>query len=144
MKPLITLLFSMILVFSVSAQSDSEVEDRVFDFCEVMPEYPGGVRQLRLDVLNAYTIPESEFSSGTIVTRFVIEKDGSIGEVLLVKSIENCEACNQEAIRVIQSLPNRFTPGLQAGKPVKINYTFPIVLKSDYKKKRKKRKSIFK
>lgn len=98
-----------------------------------MPEYPGGVYALRKEVQKAYSIPKelrnSIINSGSIVTRFVVLEDGSIGDVTILKGIDDCDACNEQAIDAIKSLSKKFTPGKQAGKPVKVNFTLPIVIK---------------
>lgn len=60
---------------------------------------------------------------GVVTLRFVVQSDGSVGEVHIVQGID--AACDAEAVRVIKSLP-RFVPGRQYGRPVSVWFTLPI------------------
>jgi len=106
---------------------------KILDFAEVMPEYPGGVNALRKEVQRRYRIPSSMKRSGnkggTITTRFVVLEDGSIGQVKILKGISDCSQCSEAAVSAVKGLKKKFTPGRQAGKPVKVWYTLPIVLR---------------
>ncbi len=66
--------------------------------------------------------------SGRVFLRFVVEKDGTIGEIKLLTPL--CESLEQEAIRVIKLMP-KWEPGYEGGKPVRVFYTMPIVYKLD-------------
>jgi TonB family protein len=63
---------------------------------------------------------------GKVFIRFVIDKDGSIIEVEIVKGI--AKICDDEAVRVMKLSP-KWNPGLQRGRPVKQRYTLPIIFK---------------
>ena len=63
---------------------------------------------------------------GRVVIQFVVEKDGHVGEVEVVRSVDN--DLDKEAIRVCKSLP-KFTPGRQDGQPVRVWYTLPVSFK---------------
>lgn len=66
--------------------------------------------------------------SGRIFIRFVVEKDGAIGEIKLLTPL--CESLEQEATRVIKLMP-KWEPGYQDGKPVRVYYNMPIIYKLD-------------
>lgn len=77
---------------------------------------------------------------GRIMIQFVIEKDGTVSEITILKGI--FESLDQEAIRVISSLP-LIQPAIQDGRPVRVRYTVPISCRIDegnslQKKKKKK------
>ena len=57
---------------------------------------------------------------------YVVNKDGSIVDVQVVRSID--PSLDKEAIRVIQSMP-KWTPGKQRGKAVRVKYTLPVNFK---------------
>ncbi|MBR3115320.1 MAG: energy transducer TonB [Bacteroidaceae bacterium] len=57
------------------------------------------------------------------LARFVVNEDGTIGDIEILKSVDLY--CDAEIIRIIKLLPN-FTPGQQDGKPVKVWYTLPV------------------
>ena len=63
---------------------------------------------------------------GRVFVNFVVEKDGSINEVKVLRGIGG--GCDEEAVRVINSMP-KWKPGKQEGKPVRVYYTIPIFFK---------------
>lgn len=107
-------------------------EEGIYEFSSVQPEYPGGIEELAKIVQKEYDIPSSYLRSGeeggTIVTRFVVLEDGSIGQVKILKTIPDCEECTEEAITTINEIDQKFMPGTEDGKPVKVWYTLPIVV----------------
>jgi protein TonB len=66
--------------------------------------------------------------SGKVYVKFVVEKDGSIGNIEMLKGIGF--GCDEEAIRVIKSMPN-WTPGKQNGKAVRVYFNMPVMYKLD-------------
>lgn len=62
---------------------------------------------------------------GRVNIMFVIQKDGSIGDIQLRGPDKNLE---KEAVRIIEKLP-KMTPGKQRGKPVKVPFSLPINFK---------------
>ena len=60
---------------------------------------------------------------GKVILQFVVKKDGSVGEVKVLRSLS--PDCDNEAMRVVRNLP-KFKPGKQNGKPVNVWYTLPI------------------
>ncbi len=60
---------------------------------------------------------------GRVVVKFVVKKDGSVGNVAVVRGKD--PDLDKEAVRVVKSLP-AFTPGTMNGKPVAVWYTLPI------------------
>lgn len=103
------------------------------DFPDVMAEYPGGINALRKEVQKTFSIPRSysqlNKSGGTIVVRFVIDEDGNVERVTILKGMEHCEPCNEEAVKVIKNLKQKFVPGKMEGKPVKVWFIIPIIIK---------------
>lgn len=96
---------------------------------EVMPAYPGGPNALVKYVQNNLKYPESAKKNkqeGRVFVGFVVEKDGSISNVSVMRGV--CEELDNEAVRVVKTLP-KFTPGMNNGKPVRVQYTLPIVFK---------------
>jgi len=144
-------LFLLFLLFTTSfntfSQTTNDVkptveepsEDRVYDFAEVNPEYPTGINGLRKEVGMNYIIPKDYNGvGGTIVVRFVVDTDGSVQNITILKGLADCDSCNEMAIESLRSLEHKFNPGLQDGEAVRVHYTIPIVLKNKPKKKKKK------
>lgn len=62
---------------------------------------------------------------GKIFLRFIVRKDGSIATVTILRGTTGCPECDQEAIRVVNSMP-KWTPAKNEGKAVDSYYTLPI------------------
>ncbi|MGN0090409.1 MAG: energy transducer TonB [Alloprevotella sp.] len=103
-----------------------EEEAKVYNVVEQMPSFPGGEAALLKYVTTHIKYPaiaQEQEISGVVVLRFVVKEDGSVGEVIVQKSLE--KHCDEEAVRVVKSLP-RFIPGKQQGKAVRVWYTLPV------------------
>ena len=109
----------------------SNTNDKTFDVVEQMPEFPGGQIAM-LDFLSKnIRYPEEAHKAGIqgrVVATFVVEKDGSISNAKVMRSID--PLLDAEALRVINSMPN-WIPGKQDGKPVAVKYTVPVSFKLD-------------
>lgn len=98
----------------------------IYFITEEMPEFPGGIENLRLFVAKNINYPAEAQElaiQGKVYVSFVILEDGSIVNVKIVRSVH--PALDAEAIRVVQSMP-RWKPGRQGGKSVRVSYTIPI------------------
>ena len=110
----------------VASGGGGEGEAKVFTYVEQMPVFPGGEAALQKFIHDHLKYPQvslEEGVQGTVMLRFVVNENGSVGDVQILKSLDTY--CDREAKRVVQSLP-RFTPGRQQGKPVKVWFQFPI------------------
>ena len=117
------------LLISPSFDKADENKNTVYRSVEQMPRFPGGeaalVKYLESHI-NYPPEPAKNNIEGHVIVQFVVKKDGSIGEVKVVRSLD--KDLDKEAIRVIKSLPN-FTPGRQDGKAVSVWYTLPVTFK---------------
>jgi TonB family protein len=103
----------------------------VYQIVEQMPEFPGGMEALIEHVGKNIVYPEEAKKKeiqGRVFIGFIVEKDGSINEVKVLRSIGG--GCDEEAVRVIKGMP-KWKPGMQEGKPVRVSYQMPIVFKLD-------------
>ncbi len=122
---------------SLSFSQDKE-QSEVLDFAEEMPEFEnGGINELRKQVQMRFDIPSSFIQNqelperGMILTRFVVNKEGTIENIEVVKGIEGCSECDRAAVHAIESIRGKFTPAMQGGKQVSVYYTLPIVIHVD-------------
>ena len=107
------------------------VQGDVFDVVEEMPRYPGGPQALfKFLGENVHYPAEAEKAGiqGRVIATFVVEKDGSISQPTIVKSVD--PLLDAEAIRVISAMPN-WKPGRQNGKVVRVKYTVPLSFNLD-------------
>ncbi len=107
-------------------QIEPEEVSKPFLIVEQMPTYPGGEGELisYLSKTVMYPSQAREFKvQGLVVARFVIESDGSISNIEVLRGIG--AGCDEEAVRVIEGIPN-WSPGVQNGNYVPVMYTLPI------------------
>lgn len=104
-------------------------DNKVYETVEQMPEFPGGVVEMTKFLQRNIQYPANAAKNeveGRVILQFVVEKDGQIGDVKVVRSVD--PELDAEAMRVVKSMPN-FIPGRQDGKPVAVLYTIPISFK---------------
>ena len=105
-------------------------EADVYEVVENMPEFPnGGMTALMKYLSDNIRYPEAAHKAGIqgrVTVQFVVGKDGSIGNVSILRGI-NADL-DAEAIRVISSMP-KWKPGTQKGEPVKVKYTVPVMFR---------------
>jgi protein TonB len=92
---------------------------------EVKPDFPGGMAKFYKFVGNNYRTPEELESSGKVYVSFVVEKDGSLTDIKVVRDVGF--GTGKEAVRVLRSCP-KWTPGEQNGKKVRVLYSLPITI----------------
>ena len=119
------------IVLLEGLSTDKPDNDTVFSVCEEMPEFPGGSEKFMEYLSGNITYPEDAKEkgiSGRVFIQFVIEKDGSVSNVKVMKGIGG--GCDEEAVRVVKAMP-KWKPGKQKGKPVRVNYILPVSFKLD-------------
>lgn len=119
-------------VFTITAY-DANVQDststdgeQVFLVVEDMPVFKGGESAMYKYIGSKIEYPAAAKKAGTegrVFLAFIIEKDGKISSVEVLRGIGN--GCDEEAMRVIKSMPN-WTPGKQRGQAVRVQYRMPI------------------
>jgi TonB family protein len=101
----------------------------VGDIVEDMPEFPGGSQKLfeyLMENTHYPEIAEKNGVQGRVVVTFIVEKDGSITEAKIVKSVD--QSLDEEAVRVVKSMP-KWKPGMCNGEPSRVKYTVPITFR---------------
>jgi len=97
-------------------EAPEPVAEEIFTFVEEYPEFPGGEKALYEYIKNNIRYPEVARTSGitgTVYVQFVVEKDGSISDVKVLRGIGG--GCDEEAVRVVKSMP-KWKPGKQRGQ----------------------------
>ena len=138
---LLAMLFMCIPASNVSAQETKNAIEPEVEHIEVNPEFPPcvyknrkgkkvknpggqeGVMKYLSDVLEYPEIALESGISGTVKVGFIINEDGSIGDVKVLSSPD--PILSKEAIRVVSMMP-AWKPGTRDGKPVKVGMTVPI------------------
>ena len=118
-----------VVVVEPPVERPVEVERKVFTSVEQMPQFPGGEAALMKFLQSHINYPPMAAENnvqGRVVVQFVVEKNGNIGEVKVVRSVD--KDLDKEAVRVCKSLP-KFTPGRQNGQAVPVWFTLPVTFK---------------
>ncbi len=103
-----------------------EVENKVFDVVEQMPSFPGGQGALMKYLSENIKYPvvaQENGVQGRVVVSFVVERDGSITDVNVVRSVD--PSLDREATRVVKAMP-KWIPGKQNGSAVRVKYNVPV------------------
>jgi len=102
------------------AERKACADKKMLEFIYANIEYPQIARENNIE--------------GTVVVRFVVDKDGNVGEAEVIREIGG--GCGEEAMRVVDlmgQLPEKWVPGKQRGRPVNVYFTLPVrfILKVD-------------
>ena len=113
----------------VVADEKREEETKVFTVVEQMPSFPGGDAALMAYLSKNIQYPpiaEENGIQGRVVATFVVERDGSITDVQVMRGVD--PSLDREAIRVLKAMP-RWIPGKQNGAAVRVKYTVPVTFR---------------
>jgi len=105
---------------------DAEDTDVPFVVVEQMPSFPGGdaaLMRFLSDNIRYPVIAAESGIQGRVILQFVVNRDGSIVDIEVVRSIDR--SLDAEAVRVVSMMP-RWTPGKQRGRTVRVRYTLPV------------------
>jgi len=100
--------------------------DEVFKAVEINPEYPGGegaFGKFLQKNIHYPTFAKENNIQGKVYVQFIVERDGSLTDISVVR--EPGSGLGDEAMRVLKMSPH-WKPGIQNGKPVRVQYTVPI------------------
>ncbi|MCH2229794.1 MAG: energy transducer TonB [Crocinitomicaceae bacterium] len=104
------------------------IDERIHQFAEKMPEFPGGVDSLFAFINSNINYPKYERNhniQGNVYVRFEVDKAGQISNPQILKSVQNSKFFNDEVLRLIKSMP-KWIPGENQGKKVSTYMTLPI------------------
>ena len=113
----------------IDIEDEVIVEATPIRVAEVMPQFPGGDLKLLEFISKNIKYPQLARETGTqgrVYISFVVEPDGSISNVELLRGIG--AGCDEEAMRVVKAMP-KWLPGRQCGKAVRVMYNLPVNFK---------------
>ena len=114
------------VVQNTKIQKGTVVSDtsQIFTVVEKMPHFPGGPDAFMQYLAKHTHYPaEAKGCSGRVFIHFVVERDGSISHIKVLRGI--CPLLDREAVSVIKDMP-KWIPGYQKGKPVRVSYNVPF------------------
>lgn len=141
---MITAVFLLIGGFSVNAQEQKQQADFGAPIVKTMEQEKANVDKEEI-YRAVQTIPKPTFNtsrflaknlkypkearqneiSGRVNVQFVVEKDGSLSDIIVLRGSELGYGIPEEAIRVISTMP-KWKPATQSGKPVRSYFTMPV------------------
>lgn len=104
-------------------------EEKIHEVVEQMPAFPGGMGELMAYLSKNVRYPaicQETGVQGRVVCSFIVEKDGSIADVRVVRSVD--PNLDREAVRVLKTMP-RWIPGMQNGHTVRVKYNVPVAFR---------------
>ncbi len=132
---LILVTFLMAASYATAQEEDNnDAEDAVYT-PEKRPEFPGGTDALFKFLSNNLKYPsdaKKEGIQGRVICQFVVNKDGSISDIQVLRSVY--PSLDLEAVRVISIMP-KWEPGVQNGEKKRCKFKLPIVFKLSTPKK---------
>ncbi|WP_424962767.1 energy transducer TonB [Ekhidna sp.] len=143
MKKILITTFFIISLISYSQESDS-LKNEKFLKVDESAEFPGGIQEYYNYLAQNLRYPQNAQRlgiEGRVYIQFVVEKDGSISNVKVVKGIG--AGCDQEAKRVTEKMP-KWNPAKINGQPARQkiinNILFKFAEPSKTRKKKRKKK----
>ncbi len=122
-----------VVIEEVAEEEADDDETQIFVVVENDPEFPGGKDSLEAFIKRNLVYPQKAKEkgiSGKVYLTFVVEKDGSITNIKVLRDIGG--DCGAEAVRVVKLMP-KWKPGVQRGKPVRVQYNLPIYFRGGLK-----------
>ena len=137
MKKICLLFVAMFCTLVMFAQSDGVNttsndtvvvdDDYICVYYETWPKFPGGQQEMFKYIQENLIYPKLALKKqieGRSICQFIVEKDGSISHIQVVRSSGN-KSLDRAAIRVIKTMP-KWTPGRLQGKIVRTHYVIPV------------------
>jgi len=131
---LLPLFLAVLLTGGVAAAQDQSAGNAtlggdIYTVVEQSPEFPGGMDRLAGWLGTNIKYPSAASAAkleGTVYVSFVVERDGSITGVKVIKPEEKMKELEEEAVRVVRSMP-KWKPGKSHGEKVRVQFVLPIV-----------------
>jgi periplasmic protein TonB len=118
--------FSQVVIAPAPQQQNPD--STIFTYVEEQPVFPGGESAFMKFLADSIRYPKEAKENGqqgTVYVRFVVERDGSISNIEVVKAVPGAPALSQEALRVFSLMP-KWTPGKMNGRPVRTEVIQPV------------------
>ena len=117
-------LLGFTVLFAQTAKT-GDAGNKVYTIAQVMPKFPGDINKYLADHIVYPADAKANMVAGTIYVTFVVEKDGSISGVQVLKGLQGGITLEKEVMSVISSMP-KWAPGQQNGQAVRVQYTVPV------------------
>jgi len=126
-------LLLLITPYVLVAQTEEQIIDTVLleeNICvdpgPSMATYPGGYDSLVSFINKTVQLIRTDCLNGKVYIMFIVDIDGSLTNAEVIKGLS--PPCDQEVLRLVKSLPKKWKPAEQLGKPIKTKMVLPISL----------------
>lgn len=119
-------LFATVAVMLTAGSLNVSAQEEPMTQPEIAPEFPGGTVALLSLIQQNIKYPEEakeQEIQGRVIVQFTIEKDGSVTDVKVVKSVH--PLVDEQVVRAVSAMP-AWKPGMHEGKPVRVSYSVPF------------------
>ncbi|MBL7964246.1 MAG: energy transducer TonB [Flavobacteriales bacterium] len=113
-------------VQTFEAPEEKVEEEQIFTIVEKMPTFPGGEKEMFKFLAKVQEYPQMAVDAGiqgTVYVTFVVDKDGKVKDIKVLRGLGG--GLDEAAVRMVSKMPP-WEPGMQRGKPVKVQYNLPV------------------
>lgn len=105
----------------------NQEEEKIYDVPEVAASFPGGPEKMDLYISKMIRNPalEQERTNQKCYIKMIVEKDGMLSNVQILRGANNCPECDKEALRVVKSMP-KWHPAINNGRAVRSYFIIPV------------------
>ena len=128
-KYLLLLVFAFVAQISFGQATISAIKSIPVEYTtvELRPEFPVGNAEFSKFISKNFVTPDVEGLSGVVNITFVIETDGSINDIKIVKDIGS--GAGLAAVAMIKKSP-KWSVGQMNGAPVRVRYSLPVTIRN--------------
>ena len=137
MKKLFIILSLAVFTGNFAIAQSSKTDETIYAQVDVQPEFTGGIKEMYGYIGKSLRYPKQAVEAnitGKVFAKMVIEKDGSVQDVTILKGIGF--GCDEEVQRILKAMP-KWTAGKIGGKNVRTSFTMPIMFALENGKKGK-------
>ena len=112
----------------VATMPTENPQEEIYNIVDYMPEFPGGSMEMMKFIQNNIVYPKNAKEkniSGKLFLKYIINADGTISNIKILKGVAGCPECDEEGVRVVKLMP-KWKPGMLNGKPVPVYWNLPI------------------
>ncbi|MEY4603115.1 MAG: hypothetical protein RIT43_407 [Bacteroidota bacterium] len=121
-------LFLCLIFYAFGSNCQPKEDNTIYTYVDEEAAFRGGVEQMSRFISKKFRYPSKaieENIEGRVIIRFVINKRGKVTNVEIEKGLPSCPECEEEAIRIIKSMP-KWKPAETNGRKVNCYFRLPI------------------